>query len=82
MSFKESTPHVEIPTINCRYPRFFYFECPICRIYKFRTFNRKVIHAHEVVCSAVAELYTKAVVLPNQNRVKRIQRRLNPKFVF
>ncbi len=53
---------------------FFYTECPICGIYKFRTWDKKKLHAHFVVCSAIEKIYKKSVVLPNRNRTRGSER--------
>lgn len=54
--------------------RFFYTECPICGIYKFRTNDRQKLHAHFVICSAIEDIYKRCVLAPNRGKVRDSQR--------
>lgn len=53
---------------------FFFTECPICGVYKFRTFDHQKLHAHFVVCSAIEAIYKRCVIEPNKGKTKDSQR--------
>jgi hypothetical protein len=55
---------------------FFYTECPICGVFKFRTIDRQKLHAHFVVCSAIEKMYKKCVIEPNKNHTRGSERTL------
>lgn len=55
---------------------FFNTECPICHIFKFRTWDHQKLHAHFVVCSAIEKIYKKAVLIPNKGKTRGSERTL------